>query len=299
MFSVVIPLYNKENQIKKTLESVLNQTFSEFEVVIINDGSKDKSVEVVQSFDDPRIRLITQENAGVSAARNRGVRESKNEWIAFLDADDLWKNNKLEEIEKVINKNLNLNWIANGIETVKGNKVIKFLYDKEGFTRDVLDDLINGLYIQTSGIIIKRSLFNQDNKICFREGVNHSEDRELWIRLAFRFPNLYYVNKVLTSYIRDITNQSLTTSDVNYDFLKMNKWLENEINELPIERKKKFQKLDRSTNRKNLLYIWLSNNSLENTDSFFSQIEIRVLKTFSIYPMLIKLLVLKTLLKLK
>lgn len=90
MISVVIPLYNKEKQIAKTLQTVLNQSYQDFEIVIVNDGSTDNSVAEVAKFTDPRIRLINQHNAGVSAARNRGIEEAKGEFIALLDADDEW-----------------------------------------------------------------------------------------------------------------------------------------------------------------------------------------------------------------
>ena len=96
MISVVIPLYNKEKQIKRTLQSVLTQTFQDFEIVIVNDGSTDNSTIEVEKIKDSRIRLIHQENAGVSAARNKGIEEAKYELIAFLDADDEWKSKYLE-----------------------------------------------------------------------------------------------------------------------------------------------------------------------------------------------------------
>ena len=92
MISVVIPLYNKEKQIKRTIQSVLTQTFQDFEIVIVNDGSTDNSTIEVEKIKDSRIRLIHQENAGVSAARNKGIEEAKYELIALLDADDEWKN---------------------------------------------------------------------------------------------------------------------------------------------------------------------------------------------------------------
>lgn len=95
MISVVIPLYNKEKQIAHTLRSVLNQILQNFEVVIVDDGSTDGSVAEVEKFEDSRIRLIHQQNAGVSAARNRGIEEAKGELIAFLDADDEWKSEYL------------------------------------------------------------------------------------------------------------------------------------------------------------------------------------------------------------
>ena len=91
MISVVIPLYNKEHQIAETLRSVLEQTFQDFEVVIVDDGSTDKSAEEALKIRDPRIRLVRQENAGVSSARNRGIEEARFDLIAFLDADDRWK----------------------------------------------------------------------------------------------------------------------------------------------------------------------------------------------------------------
>lgn len=104
MISVVIPLYNKENQIEKTLQSVFNQSFTDYEIVIVNDGSTDRSAEFVEAIDDPRIRLIHQQNAGVSAARNRGIEEAKGDYIAFLDADDEWKPDYLATQASMIEK---------------------------------------------------------------------------------------------------------------------------------------------------------------------------------------------------
>lgn len=104
MISVVIPLYNKEQSIANTLQSVLKQTYQDFEIVIVNDGSTDHSVEKVAKVTDPRIRLIHQSNAGVSAARNRGIEEAKGEYIAFLDADDEWKPDYLKTQHELTQK---------------------------------------------------------------------------------------------------------------------------------------------------------------------------------------------------
>lgn len=97
MVSVVIPLYNKRQSIANTLQSVLSQTYSCFEIVVVDDGSTDDSAEIVRQFRDERIRLIQKENGGVCSARNLGIRESKGEFVALLDADDTLVPDCLEE----------------------------------------------------------------------------------------------------------------------------------------------------------------------------------------------------------
>lgn len=90
LFSVLVPAYNIESLIRQTLESALAQTIQDLEIVVVDDGSSDKTTEVVHSFTDPRIRLIHQANAGVSAARNRAIAEARGKYVAFLDGDDVW-----------------------------------------------------------------------------------------------------------------------------------------------------------------------------------------------------------------
>ena len=104
MFSVVIPLYNKAHTIKRTLKSDLNQTFIDFEILVINDGSTDTGVDIVNNFKDKRVKVLNQENQGVSAARNKGVANAQFEFIALLDGDDEWDEKYLETISQSLQK---------------------------------------------------------------------------------------------------------------------------------------------------------------------------------------------------
>jgi glycosyltransferase involved in cell wall biosynthesis len=103
-FSIVIPLYNKEATVDRALRSVFNQTVQDFEIIVVNDGSTDNGARVVEAINDPRIRLIHQENRGVSAARNRGIAEARYELIAFLDADDEWLLEFLATIRRMVDR---------------------------------------------------------------------------------------------------------------------------------------------------------------------------------------------------
>ena len=98
MISVVIPVFNKADTLDRALKSVLRQTYQKFEILVINDGSTDESVDVIGRFQDARIRLIEQPNSGVSVARNRGVESATYDLIAFLDADDEWLPELLERL---------------------------------------------------------------------------------------------------------------------------------------------------------------------------------------------------------
>lgn len=181
--SVIIPVYNGEKTIKETIESVLNQTFRDFELIIINDGSQDATLEIIQAINDERIQVFSYQNSGVSASRNRALTKAKGEFISFIDADDLWTPNKLELQLKALQDNPQAavayswsDWIdesgqflrSGGHITVNGKAYEKLLL------RDFIESGSNPL-------IRKQAL---DEVGCFEQSVTPAEDWDMWLRLA-------------------------------------------------------------------------------------------------------------------
>src|SRR3569832_167033 len=105
LVSVIIPVYNGEKTIQYTIESVLKQTCSDFELLVINDGSQDSTLELVSSFQDDRLKVLSYPNAGLAASRNRGIASASGEYLSFIDADDLWTPNKLDSQLKALQEN--------------------------------------------------------------------------------------------------------------------------------------------------------------------------------------------------
>jgi len=187
-FSVIIPLYNKEISVRSTVESVLNQTWPHFELVIINDGSTDNSLSVVKSFKDPRIRVVSQNNNGVSNARNRGIKESKNDYIVFLDADDLWKPYALEEFVYLINNfpeasvySANLT-LSN--RTVKGS-MSRYYVNDYYYQAAILLAKWNLPLLVMGSVAFKRFCIEVVGG--FVEDVAHGEDVGFWDRISEHF----------------------------------------------------------------------------------------------------------------
>lgn len=298
MFSVVIPLYNKELSIGNTIQSVLDQTYQEFEIVVVNDGSTDNSLQIVEQINDPRIRIINKLNGGVSSARNRGIKEAKYEWIAFLDADDLWEKEKLFEVSKAIKANPDIAWVIHGYKTVSRFRVVRYIYHKNGIIENIIDELINGLKIQTSTVTVKRNLFFDDPRLYFREGLNNSEDREVWYKLSILFPQPVYINKTLSSYIIDYSGTSLTRLQSKkqnvFPFLDMQKRLQEVINETSKPNEKKITKFIQIYNQNAILGNWI--NLKEFPDIFAEHLQpnfFRFLKQTVKLPRILKILFIK------
>lgn len=161
LISVIIPLYNKEKSIADSMRSVLNQTFKDFELIIVNDGSIDKSLDVVKSFKDERIRVIDKENEGVSRTRNRGVEEAKSELIAFLDADDIMYPNCLKNLVDCRRAYPNCDmWVGKFCFVFNGKVVRSFGRLADGYVKNPHKEwFYENWQVRTGNFIMSRNTF--------------------------------------------------------------------------------------------------------------------------------------------
>lgn len=229
MISIVIPLYNKEKAIVGTLDSVLAQTYTDYEVVIVNDGSTDHSRKVVEEYiqlsiinsrngDKSSIRLINQSNGGVCSARNRGIQEAKGEYIAFLDADDLWDKDYLaEQVRMMADFPKAAMWGINFAEVTNGNQLVRRLAtglpdNYRGYVEDYFGltkkGRISDLFCSSS-VVVRKEVF--DKVGYFDERIKYAEDTDMWWRIIARYPVAFY-DRYMVFYQFDAENRALLKS---------------------------------------------------------------------------------------
>lgn len=181
--SIIIPVYNGENTIRETLDSVFAQTFQDWELIISNDGSTDRTLEMVEAISDSRLRIISDTNAGLSESRNRGIRIAKGEYISFLDADDLWSSDKLEAQLQALENNPQAavayswtnyideksNWVRSGLHLSPQGNVLSELF--------IHNFLENG-----SNFLVRREAL--DRVGYFETSLTSAQDWDLYLRLA-------------------------------------------------------------------------------------------------------------------
>lgn len=219
-FSVVIPLYNKEKYIKKTLESVLNQSFKDFEIIVVNDGSTDSSLTEVAKFSDKRLHIFHQKNEGASAARNHGIDVSKTNYIAFLDADDLWHNNHLQVLHNLINDYPDAGMYSTGymISYNSHLKKAKIKNIPDGFIGVISDFFDSSLYdspINSSVAVVKKHVLEQVSG--YDLNIKSGQDIDLWIRIALK-EKVAIHNIISAIYIKN--DDSLSNSKLAKDKIK-------------------------------------------------------------------------------
>lgn len=186
LISVVIPAYNSEKTIQATIESVLNQTFADFELIIINDGSTDSTLHIISKIKDSRIKTFSFENAGGNVSRNRGLKYAFGEFVSFLDADDIWTPDKL----------------ASQLQTLQQNPQASVAYSWTDYINEIGEFLLSGTHITVNGDIYEKLLMhnfleNGSNPLIkkeaiislggFDETLTAAQDWDMWLRLASKF----------------------------------------------------------------------------------------------------------------
>ncbi|MEM6751976.1 MAG: glycosyltransferase family A protein [Cyanobacteria bacterium P01_C01_bin.38] len=197
--SVIIPAYNAMNYLPDTLDNLLKQTYSDFEIIIVNDGSSDSIKQWFSQFKDPRLKLINQENQGAGIARNTGITNAEGEYLAFLDADDIWESTKLEKQASILEENpqvgLVYSWVEYISETGQSTgRIVK--HQAEG---NVWEKLILRNLVECGSVaMVRRSCFD-DVGIFDKNLSSFVEDWDMWLRIAERFP-FKVIEEVLVYY---------------------------------------------------------------------------------------------------
>jgi len=215
-FSVVIAVYNKEAFIADTLRSVINQSFTDFEIILVNDGSTDSSEEIIKSFKDKRISYYFQHNAGAAAARNTAINKATAPYIALLDADDLWAPNYLVEQNRLLKKYPNASVFACNSEIKDGVKIIHETYsinigNKEDLEVNFFEASYISSIINSSTTVLKREVF--DTTGLYDCTIKSGQDTDLFIRIGLHYL-IVFSPKVLVTIIRNQESLSQTTFSV-------------------------------------------------------------------------------------
>ena len=181
--SVIIPAYNSAKTILETIDSVLRQSFTDFELIVINDGSSDRTLELLATVDDPRLRVLSFANGGLPVARNRGIANSQGEFVTFIDADDLWTEDKLELQLAALSQNSAAGVVYSW--TTVMDEAGKSFYPGKSVSHagDVRRQLLANNFIASgSNVMIRRTAIESVGE--FEPTLTSAEDWDYWLRLA-------------------------------------------------------------------------------------------------------------------
>ena len=202
--SVVIPSYNRAGCIEKAIDSVLEQTVDDIEIILVDDGSTDNTRELIQNKYGDQVRYVYQENQGMAGARNTGIKNAQGDYIAFLDSDDYWYSAKLERQMSLAEEHPEYGLLASRCDKIQCSERTKKLrrplsyQGRRGKSGWVLNDLFQANFIRTSTVIIRRDCFNRIG--LFDEKLIRGEDIDFWLRMAAVYP-IGFINESLTVYL--------------------------------------------------------------------------------------------------
>lgn len=196
LVSIIIPCYNSENYIEETIRSVLDQTYKNFELIIADDGSTDRSAEIINSFQDERIKYLYQKNNGAPAAKNNAIRNAQGAYISFLDSDDLWESGKIEKQVSIIDR---FDAVFCDYKIIDENgkltdqQTMPMVYDPE----QAKDQILKGNIIlgSSSSVIAHRKVI--ENVGFFSENLTMGEDWDYWYRIIWHGYQLGFVDEKL------------------------------------------------------------------------------------------------------
>jgi len=199
--SVIIPTYNYGKYIEKAIDSVLAQTYKDYEIIVVDDGSTDNTREIMESNYKNEVRYFYQENTGAPAARNKGIRASKGEYLAFLDADDYFEPQSLEKKVSLLETNKDIGWVYSDWDylDIQGN-VLKLASSQSSFASknklrgNIFKDMLRGTLISTPAVLICKTWIEEVGG--FDERLNAFQDYDLWLRISYRH-EIEYVDEVL------------------------------------------------------------------------------------------------------
>ena len=222
-FSVILVTYNSSRYIEESISSVLNQTYKNFELIIIDDGSTDKTINIIKKFKDNRIKYKYQTNQGPSKARNFGIKISKSRWICFIDADDYWHKNKLKVVNKFLSgNNLIYHKLHKKVEFKKQNlhitqsKLQYSLFQKyigSKIKNPIAQNLlIYGNTIPTSSVVIRKKILKKFKS--FDEKLRIGEDYDLWLRLSLVTDKFMFIPENLGTYRIHIESATKKKKDI-------------------------------------------------------------------------------------
>ena len=228
--SIIIPTYKRVKKLKRAIDSVLNQTFINWEIIIIDNHSDDGTKELIDNYNNPKIKiLLIRNNGNIAKSRNLGIKKSKGKYLALLDSDDLWTSNKLKICIKALSKKTKIVYHDMYIQ----NNIKQIIFKKSGMCRDLIkpiyDDLIiNGPAFPTSSVVIEKNIFKKIGYFDEKKNLITWEDYDAWIRLSKINEGYKKIDQVLGYRWADDENTLKPNILIKTIFLFKKKYLNNE-----------------------------------------------------------------------